>query len=265
MFRTYSFLISALVCAMMLVSAAYARESYEDYRTNRDKKNANRDKALSEIKTGEREDLMDDLRGAVREEIDQSMNKERKASRKVVNKDKLIDDVKKIVREEIEDAIKVKEKKYVNKGNIEIGGFVSTQAKGLSSSTTDNNFKVNVFPMLNYFFANNFAIGFKGEAQFNITRGTQDYNAGIGPQFVFGLDRKDEICFYTGIYIGASVNSSVTNKYGFRYGNEFGFKFVLTSGVILNVGAQMVFDNSGDKYTGFQNLILPAIGISAWF
>ena len=44
-----------------------------------------------------------------------------------------------------------------------------------------------------------------------------------------------------------------------------GIKFGMTSGLIFNAGVQLVFDNLGENVSGFQNIIVPTIGITAWF
>ena len=64
---------------------------------------------------------------------------------------------------------------------------------------------------------------------------------------------------------GVSRNSEINDKIGFRYANGMGFKFVLSSGIIFNAGVQLVFDNLGENVSGFQNIIVPTIGITAWF
>jgi hypothetical protein len=263
------FTIISCITAVLLISSnpnipLSAQQSYEDYMYNREK-NLNRDRPLSEIRTGDSDDVMDDIRGAVREEIDESLNKERKASKKKIDKNRFIRDIRQIVREEIEDAIKIKEKNYLNFGTVEIGGFLSYQVKGLESDENDNNTVIKLFPMLNYFIHKNVAIGLKGEADLNLTRDTKSYNAGIGPVFIYGIDNANEFCFYASIFAGASMNSALYDQYGYRYGNEIGIKFILTSGVIMNLGVMIVFDNAGDNVTGFQNIIEPTIGISAWF
>ncbi len=271
----------AVFTGLCLIPIRGLPETYEDYRSHRyvaqqedkadseyrtpEERKITKDKPLSEVKASDREELMDDLRGAVRDEIDTTIDKERKASKKVVNKNQLVTDVRRIVREEIEDAIKIKEKTYLQKGTWEVGGFISAQFKGLSGNSADNNYRLNVFPMLNYFVLPNVAIGTKGEASFNLTAGDHNYNIGAGPVFVYGLDRRDQICFYTSIFAGMSYNSSLSDSLGFRYGNEIGLKFVLSSGVIINLGFMIAFDNAGDKVSGFQNILLPTIGITAWF
>jgi hypothetical protein len=263
--KNYLFIICACLITAAAVSTA-ARETYEDYRDKDQRKGyIKRDKPLSEEKTGRGDEFRDELRGAVRDEIDQSMSRERKASEKKVDKNDIITDVRQIVREEIEDAIKLKQKYYLTKGTIETGGFLSVQFKGLEGDSNDNNFIVKVFPLFNYFVGNTIAASLKGEAVFNLTTNSQAYNVGIGPMFVYGLTKSDDICFYAAIYLGVSMNSSLTNGFGYRYSNELGLKFVMTSGVILNFGTMIAFDDSGDQMTGFQNIIIPTVGITAWF
>jgi hypothetical protein len=260
LFYSASIIISLIITFTGIV---VAERNYEDYRDRRYQNR--RDRPLSEIRTGTRDDLLDEMRGAVRDEIDSSIHKERRASKRNINESKLIKDIREIIREEIEDAIRIKEKRFLAPWTIEIGGFISYQSKGLESSDADHNSIINFFPMINYFFHKNIAVNLQGEAAFNLTTDNQVYNLALGPVFVFGLDKDDSICFYASIVTGASVNTALENKWGYKYGNEIGLKFILTSGVILNVGTMIVFDNSGDEKTGFQNIIVPKIGITAWF
>ncbi len=201
----------------------------------------------------------------MRDEIDESISKERKASKKKINRDKLIVDVKKIVREEIEDAIKIKEKRYLAFGTIEVGGFIAFQTRGLESDERDINYIFQLFPLFNYFVHSNIAISLKSEMNFNLTTNTQIFNINVGPSFVFGLNKDDSICFYASMYVGMSMDSAKSTDIGWRYANELGVKFILTSGVILNVGLMIVFDNGGQQVSGFSNLFVPALGITAWF
>lgn len=264
------FIPLAAVLAVLLCSSIYGRESYEDYMNQKNKvKNKDieikRDKPLSEISPDDREELLDELRGAVREELDQSIKDEKKDKNKKINQAKFVDEVRSIVKEEIEDAIRIKQSKYLRRYTLELGGFVSYQAKGVDSNETDNNNILKVFPQFAFFLDNNIALAIKGEAELNLTNNTQAYSGGIGPQFVFGLTKKDDVCFYADIMAGISRNSQVSNKIGYRYSNGFGLKFVMTSGVIFNAGVQLIFDNLGNQKTGFQNVIVPTVGITAWF
>lgn len=265
---TRFFLLSCLL-AVFFFSSVFdqqitAQQSYEDYMYLREKK-LNRDRPLSEIRTGDSSDVMDDIRGAVREEIDETMNKERKASKKRIDKNSFIRDIRQIVREEIEDAIKIKEKSYLNFGTVEMGGFISYQSKGVESDENDNNTIIKLFPAVNFFIHSNVAIGLKGEADINLTLDTRSYNIGLGPVFIYGIDTADKFCFYASIFAGISMNTTLNDSFGYRYGNELGLKIILTSGVIMNLGVMIIFDNAGDNMTGFQNIIEPTIGISAWF
>jgi len=263
----------SLLCALILLALTaglYARESYEDYMqqkysgSDRDVR-IKRDRPLSEVDPSEREELLDELRGAVREEIDQSIKEEKGGDKKRVNESKFIEEVRSIVREEIEDAIKIKQGRYLNSGTVEIGGFLSYQARGVDSDEEDNNNIIRVFPQFAYFLSNNVAFALKGEAEFNLTTDTQAYAGGAGPQFVFGITRRNDVCFYADMMAGISRNTRINDKFGYRYSNGIGLKFVMTSGVIFNAGVQLVFDNLGENETGFQNIIVPTIGITAWF
>ena len=85
-------LLSSFCAAVLLLVTAgiYARESYEDYmeqkyRGSNENIRVKRDRPLSEIDPAEKEDLLDELRGAVREEIDQSIKDEKTDNTKKVN------------------------------------------------------------------------------------------------------------------------------------------------------------------------------------
>ncbi|HPS87064.1 MAG TPA: hypothetical protein PLY36_09990 [Spirochaetota bacterium] len=260
-----------IILTIVVSGSIYGRESYEDYMDQKNKNSYNkdieirRDKPLSEINPEDREELLDELRGAVREELDQSINNEKSDKERKINQSKFVDEVRSIVKEEIEDAIRIKQSKYLNKYTVELGGFVSYQAKGVDSDENDNNNILKVFPQFAFFIDNNVALAMKGEAEFNLTTDTQAYAGGMGPQFIFGLTKKDDVCFYAEIMAGVSRNSQISDKIGYRYSNGFGLKFVLNSGVIFNAGVQLIFDNLGENVTGFQNVIVPTFGITAWF
>jgi hypothetical protein len=267
------FFISALILFMApaLSGIISARESYEDYlerydRNRKGQSSVSRDRPLSEIRPGERDTLLDELRGAVREEIDQSIvNEDNKEGSRTINSNKLVEDVRRIVKEEIEDAIKIQQMRYLKGGTVELGGFLSYQARGVDSNEEDNNNILRVYPQLSIFLSNNIAFAVKGEAEFNLTTDTEAYHAGAGPQFVFGITKNDDICFYADMIAGVSRNTSISDELGYRYSNGIGLKFITMSGVIFNMGVQLVFDNLGENATGFQNIIVPTIGITAWF
>lgn len=270
MFKKILIILLILILAPAIPGNISARESYEDYLESYNKKikgetSISRDKPLSEIRPGQRDTLLDELRGAVREEIDQGIVNEKSAENRTINDNKFVEDVRRIVKEEIEDAIKIKQLRYLKSGTYEIGGFLSFQARGVDSSDNDHNNILRIYPQFAYFLLNNIAIAVKGEAEFNLTADTQAYNAGLGPQFVFGITKNDDICFYADMMAGISRNTSLSKKFGYRYSNGLGVKFITVSGVIFNVGVQFVFDNLGGKTSGFQNLIVPTVGITAWF
>lgn len=264
-------LCAACTAMLLLITAGInARESYEDYmdqkyRGSSDNIRVKRERPLSEIDPAEKEDLLDELRGAVREEIDHSIKEDKGDDKKNVNESKFIEDVRAIVREEIEDAIKIKQGRYLQSGTVEIGGFLSYQARGVDSDEEDNNNILKVFPQFAFFLGNNIAFALKGEAEFNLTTDTQAYAGGAGPQFVFGITKRNDVCFYADMMAGISRNTQINDELGYRYSNGMGLKFVMTSGVIFNAGVQLVFDNLGESVTGFQNIIVPTIGITAWF
>lgn len=275
--RSWLPLVVSVILLVSLGALLYSQESYEDYRNVRDRydrrgyldsqkgKADKRDKPLSELSSGEKEDLLDELRNAVRDEIDESISKERKASKKKVDRDRLIVDVKRVVREEIEEAIKIKEKRYLSFGTIEVGGFIAFQTLGLESDERDINYIFQLFPLFNYFVHPNIAMSLKSEMNFNLTTNTQVFNINVGPSFIFGINKTDSICFYNSVYVGISMDTAKNTNVGYRFSNEIGLKFVLTSGVILNLGVMIVFDNSGEQVTGFSNMFVPSLGITAWF
>ncbi len=254
----------AIIIAFAAVMAP-GQESYEDYndRRNYDRRDsARRDKPLSELRPGEEDNLLDDLRGAVRDEIDRSISKDRVEKRKTVDRDSLIRDVKTIVKEEIEDAINLKSKTYLAPHTIEMGGFISLQTYGLEGSASDYNFIIKVYPIFFYFLHKNIALGIKGESEFNITTGDINFSVGLGPQFVFGLGPRQQVLFYTNVFVGVSMNQG---NFGWRFSNELGIKIVLTRGVLLNIGVTLAFDTGGQAVTGFENIIIPGVGITAYF
>lgn len=265
------FCLFNIILIIILCGSVYGRESYEDYMDQKKGEGKSKDiyikkdKPLSEISPEDREELLDELRGAVREELEQSIKGEKNEGEKKVNQNKFVEEVRSIVKEEIEDAIKIKQSKYLKRWTVELGGFLSYQAKGVDSEEEDNNNILKVYPQFAVFLDSNIAFAIKGEAEFNLTNDTKAYAGGAGPQFVFGITKKDDVCFYADIMAGISRNSQISDKIGYRYSNGFGLKFVLTSGVIFNAGVQIVFDNLGESVTGFQNVIVPTIGITAWF
>jgi hypothetical protein len=155
--------------------------------------------------------------------------------------------------------------RYLKGGTVELGGFLSYQARGVDSNEEDNNNILRVYPQFAVFLSNNIAVAVKGEAEFNLTNDTEAYYAGAGPRFIFGITKNDDICFYADMMAGVIRNTSVSDKFGYRYSNGIGLKFITMSGVIFNMGVQLVFDNLGGNETGFQNIIVPTIGITAWF
>ena len=270
MSKKYFITAIILFMAPALSGIISARESYEDYlerykRNTSEQSSVSGDRPLSEIRPGDRDTLLDELRGAVREEIDQSIVNENKEGNRTINSNKFVEDVRRIVKEEIEDAIKIQQMRYLKGGTVELGGFLSYQARGVDSNEDDNNNILRVYPQFAVFLSNNIAFAIKGEAEFNLTNDTQAYHAGAGPQFVFGITKNDDICFYADMMAGVSRNTSISDELGYRYSNGIGLKFITMSGVIFNMGVQLVFDNLGENATGFQNIIVPTIGITAWF
>ena len=125
MLKKISIYLLCLVIGVLSTSINInARESYEDYMERKSKKDSSviikRDKPLSEIDPSEKESILDELRGAVREELDQSL-KEEKLKKKKVSESQFVEEVRAIIREEIEDAIKIKQSRYLKKWTVEIG------------------------------------------------------------------------------------------------------------------------------------------------
>ncbi len=82
MLKKISIYLLCLVIGVLSTSINInARESYEDYMERKSKKDSSviikRDKPLSEIDPSEKESILDELRGAVREELDQSLKEEK--------------------------------------------------------------------------------------------------------------------------------------------------------------------------------------------
>jgi len=275
------------------VSSAYS-ESYEDFMEQRDSNNRNvivantsssqrTDVPLADIRiehdagVGQEEtrvvqrvDFLEDLRGAVRDEIDSTMNKERKAQKEGINEDRLIRDVRRIVKEEIEDAIRIKEMKYSSPGTLEMGVTFSREFNLFSSRDFKDSSKFQIQPLINYFLFDGFGFSLKGGADISVTDISRSWGLCTGPIFAFGLNRDETIHFFTGIYAGISSRSNRTRtsgtEYGFCYSNEFGLKFVLSSGVLLSTSITTAFDvNTGSTGDKFRNVIMPMIGITAWF
>ena len=81
----------AILLVIIISGTISGRESYEDYMKQSDNKSYNknieirRDKPLSEVRPEDREELLDELRGAVRDELDQSMKDEKRGKDKNIN------------------------------------------------------------------------------------------------------------------------------------------------------------------------------------
>ena len=258
-----TFLFILVILMMQFALSDLYSESYEDFRDQRDFVNIDNirraEGPLADIKNPQRVDFLQDLRGAVRDEIDTSMSKERKAKRTNIDEDRIIRDVRRIVKEEIEDAIRIKEAEYLSAGTIELGGSISAQFDGLGSG---NSSRFQILPVFNYFFVQGFGLSFKGEVDMSFDKNDEiNYNICAGPIFVFGLNRRNSVCFFTGIYAGVVSND---RDLGFRYANEMGFKFVLTRGVLLSASLMVAVDLH-DRKGDLENKIMPAIGITAWF
>ncbi len=209
---------------------------------------------------------MDDLREAVSDEIDSAMSKERKAStRKIQNKSKLIQEVRQIVRKEIEEAINLKQKAYLSKGIIEIGGFFSLQVAAIEGNEQDNHLIIKFLPSCTYYFLPSFGINVRVGIDINLTTNIQNYYGLVGPQFVFPMDRREKFLFFTTFLIGITYSSNIGQPLGYRFGNDLGIKFIFSMGFAINVGLMIAFDNAGQTVSGFQDLIVPTIGITAWF
>lgn len=256
--------------SVLLFSQAYGRDSYEDYIDRKNKTDyyeyneIKSDRVLSDIKPDERDVLLDELRGVVREELNGNPDSEKKAVKKNNKNSRFAEDVRSIVKEEIDEAIRIKQGRYPAGRIFETGVLFSYKAKGAGSDDNDDNI-LKVFPQVSFFIDKNVALALKGGVDFNLTDKTRAYSVCAGTQFVYGITKTDDVCLYADIMAGISRNSEISNDTGFRYSNGFGLKFVTVVGVSFNAGVQLVFDNLDDSVTGFQKSVEPVIGITAWF
>jgi len=231
---------------------------------NKDRENRD-DKTPSDIKPEYREELLKDIRGVIREELDQDDKEKKNDKEKKTKKGRFSDEVRSILKEEIDEAIRIKQSKYLRKYTVELGVLVSYQPKGADSDENDEGNLLRVFPQFAFFIDNNVALALRGETEFDLTNNTRAYSGVAGPEFIFGITKKDDVCFYVDIMAGVSRNSRVSNRLGYRYTNGCGLKFLLTRSLNFNAGVQLVFDNLETDRKEFKKDIVPTIGLTAWF
>jgi hypothetical protein len=265
--------IIILILILAVSGSLVAKDSYENYMQDRTMKKAvkknkiKKEKPLSEMNTKEREEFYDDLRGAIREEIDSTISKERKANKKKIDKGSIVSKVRKIVKDEINDAIKLKQKNYFTFGTWEIGGSLNWQIPIAGwSSATDYPNTLEFTLITNFLFSNTFALSFKGSIDWNVGTSLFGFGALIGPQFQYKIGGLKWLGLYATIYLGYGFNPAFTKPNGFKIANELGFKFILPNhGPIITIGCMAQWDEAGDNMTGLQFLIKPYFGITGWF
>ena len=281
--KKFLFKIFLLILMTQFTLSGLHSESYEDFLDQRDSANRTRfvstdsnppqriERPLADIREGERSSFLEDLRGAVRDEIDATIGIERKpaVNETTIDEDRLIRDVRRIVKEEIEDAIRIKEMRYGSSGTFEAGVSFASEFE-IFSSTNFKNSRLQVQPLINYFLLDGFGLSLKGGAGLSVTDLAENWNLGIGPIFTFGLNRSDTMHFFTGIYAGITSikedRRGSDSKYGLRYSNEFGVKFELARGILLSTSVMMGFDFiNGSSRDNFKSSVMPMVGITAWF
>ena len=283
----FKFLYLAAAAAVLFAgSEAFAQggveywENYEDYLEYRAAKNANagrdaREAPLSDMEGKGKGNVYNNLRGYIRDEIDQTIA-ERRHARGELNNDRLSQEIRTIVREEIRDVANIKRKKYLDRWTVEFGGMFAFGVKIVRDGTVnpgvqDNSFSVTASPFANLFFFKWFALSAKVDFNFQSTDGTAVYNVNLGPMFAVGLNKPDSIVFYIAVYGGICSDPNLyestepsTLPFGFRYSNDIGLKFQLTPGVMLNTGINVAVNIRETDFSFFDIDVIPSIGISAW-
>ena len=215
------------------------------------------------IDIAQRSDVSDELRRNIRNEIYGTDTRSEGALDDAIKK-ALDKEMRRIAHEETEKAVKRAWKSYPFPGAFEVGGFFGGVVRSNDPYTGGSSDVLKFAGVMNYFFSQNLAISFKGEGDFSISENYQFYAAEAGPLFAFALDSQKITSFYAAIYLGYTVNSDLSDKYGIRYANEIGLKFSVARGVNVNFGVMVAFDNNKFKAAGFETVINPMIGITAW-
>lgn len=227
-----------------------------------------RDDPLSDVDSGR--SVYENLRGYIRDEIDQTMNQSQRTDPKSVNTGKLSNEIRKIVREEIMAAADIKQNKYLSPWTVEFGGFISMEAIFArenmgSNSGLENQVLLSLQPFVNVFLSRLVAMSGHFKCEYDIKNGSGRYNWGIGPMLATSLNKRDSVMFYLSLYAGMGVNNDIRPMYGFRYGNDVGLKFQLSHGSFLNVGLSIAMNTRNFNFSVFDTSVTPTIGISAWF
>lgn len=285
----FKFLYLAAAAAVLFAgSEAFAQggveywENYEDYLEYRAAKNANagrdaREAPLSDMEGKGRGNIYNNLRGYIRDEIDQTIA-ERRHARGELNNDRLSQEIRTIVREEIRDVANIKRKKYLDRWTVEFGGMFAFGVNFVKDDkkiyNTTKEMETNLFgkasPFVNLFFFKYFALSAKFDFDFNFKTaegaGAVVCNANLGPMFAVGLNKPDTIIFYIAVYGGicSDTNLSTKSYVGFRYSNDVGLKFQLTPGVMLNVGINVAVNIRETDFSFFDTNVVPYVGVSAW-
>ncbi|MDR3238386.1 MAG: hypothetical protein LBT84_07775 [Spirochaetia bacterium] len=253
------FYFAAAFLAAVSFSPSLFADSYENYRNERDSSN-------SEYIAAAAWGVYDNLRGSIKNEINENIDGggEQSDASKPLSDGELNDTIRKIIREEVKEALGKGGKKFLTSGIFEMGGFVSGQINGASAGNGgDKATTIATSGIMNYFVANNFALGIKGGGDFDITMNHQLYYVGFGPTFAMGLNNSNSVCLYVAIHGCLTVNSFLDDMYGFRYSNEIGFKFVLGRSII-NLGVAVGFENNKAKNSDYNTIVTPMLGISTW-
>lgn len=255
------FLLSAVIMIVLFSLPVFSYDSYEDYRALNEREVEVVQEDVGKIVKQHSEvsgELRKNVRGEIYGNLDEATFNE--IVRKAVNKE-----IRRIAQEEAERSVRRACQTYPAMGIWEIGGFFGGVIKSKDYATGKSSNSVNFAGVINYFFSNNIAASLKGDGNFNISQNDQIYALEFGPMFAFALDSQKIASFYVAVYGGVTVNSFLSDKYGVRYANEVGFKFAIAQGVNINVGLNIAFDNNKFNASGFETIVNPAIGVTAWF
>jgi hypothetical protein len=248
--------------AAMLTFAFYmnaSAESYEDYMPARGQN-------LQGAQIAAGSDVYDELRKSIRNEINGTNNPENETYSDSAVSSALNKEIRRIAKEETEKAVQSEGKYYPYSGAFEIGGFIYGMTTSKKDQNGDKQSSLRFMGVMNYFLSGNMALSLKGDGDFDITNNHQLYGVELGPMFAFALDSRKLVSLYVAIYGGVTFNnlSYLHDKYGIRYANEAGFKFSVAKGVNINLGIMAAFDNEKAKASGFETVITPMLGITAW-
>ncbi len=270
------------ICLIFISAAgtlyAAQKESYEDYSADE----ITRDAPLSDVTTSD-DRIYKNLRGSIRDEIDETMSRERKEKEQGIDSGRINRDVRKIVREEISSASGTASKKYLRKWTFEFGGSVDFSTffdhteshkdyddaeetpEGKKLYVLNRDKYVTGNPFINVFLFKNIAASVDSVINYNVTRNKFRYSIGAGPLFVFGLNSAETVCFFAGVSLGYHYDRDATVKYdGLLYSNKAGLKFTVSPGMIINCGIMGTVRSKGIKFDDFYMELNPFVGFSTW-